>query len=106
MKKNKYNVIDFIGDSFDYICGIIICIIIVIIVMYYRGYEKGYNEGYNNSNDQIYNLESCPLCNNNNVEINSTKDNTYYIECTNCKLKSENFKSVEELIEFWNNRKG
>lgn len=45
-------------------------------------------------------LNNCPLCGG-EAEIQLVIDN-YYIECNNCGLHTDYFKSKDELIKYWN----
>lgn len=47
-------------------------------------------------------LEPCPLCSGNAI-VQPVND-SFYIQCEDCKLKTTYFHSKEELVEYWNTR--
>ena len=47
-------------------------------------------------------LENCPLCEGH--PILQLVNQSFYIECKDCKLRTNYFDSKYELIKYWNNR--
>ena len=52
------------------------------------------------NNIEEYELTSCHLCNG-NVKIKPVNE-SFYIECEECKLRTDFFDSKSDLIKYWN----
>ena len=88
---SKHNKIIIVGFIIGFLLGITIIQRLKII-----------NLESNNKEDIEITLENCPICEGHPIlqQVNQS----FYIECEDCELRTNYFDSKYELIKYWNNR--
>lgn len=101
-KKDKKNNDLFL--TFMHLLSVIALIMLIIVCVKFIRMQneiKAYKTEVSYLKGNKETMKSCPLCGSDNVKVYPVNE-SYYIKCYECELKTNYYNSLLELLDYWN----